>query len=220
MADLMGRKPSVNGCIFGDDIVVVSKKIRGLYPFLDYDHRPFLPERDRDYEYFMTEEFRKGYACFKYAVASILQPRFIVEIGIGPGIAALAFMHAVPGSLYIGIDNNQRSRDEGFDYTSFVESYMRRLGFNYNFIIEDSKNLTSLPRADLVHVDGNHSFDYAYNDVKLAIKSEAPWILVDDCRDQAVIAATFACINDNNGGYDWSYFEDTWTGNLLLRRKA
>jgi hypothetical protein len=219
MVDLMGHKPSVNGCVFGDDIVVVSKKIRNLYPFLEYDHRPFLPERDRDYKYLLTEEYRVGYACFKYAVAEVIQPKVIVEIGIGAGTAALAFMHGAPG-MYIGIDDNSKCRIDGWDFTGFVESWMKMLNFNHRFIIEDTKKMSSLPHGDLVHVDGDHSFASAYNDVRLAIKSEAPWILVDDCRDRAIMAATFAYLNDSGTDYDWSYFEDTWTGNLLLRRKA
>jgi hypothetical protein len=220
MVDLMGHKPSVNSCVFGDDIVVVSKKIRDLYPLLKYDHRPYLPERDRDYKYLLTEEYRKGYACFKYAVAEIIQPGTIVEIGIGAGTSALAFLHAVPGAMYIGIDDNSKCRTDGWDFTGFVDFWMRDLGLRFKFIIEDTKEMKSLPRGDLVHVDGDHSFASAYNDVRLAVKSEAPWVLVDDCRDRAIMAATFAYLNDSGTDYDWSYFEDTWTGNLLLRRKA
>jgi len=221
MTDLMGRKPSANGgCVFGDDIVVVSRKIRSLYPFLEYDHRPFLPERDRAFKYLMTEEYRRGYACFKYAVADVLKPKTIVEIGIGAGVGALAFMHAVPNSLYIGIDDNSKCRTDNWDFTGFVEDWMKKLNFNYKFIIEDTKNITDIPYGDLIHVDGSHTFDMAYNDVNLAIRSGAPWILVDDCRDRAVMAAAFACINDTDAGHSWSYFEDTWTGNLLLCRTA
>jgi len=219
MTDLMGRKPSVNGCVFGDDIVIVSKKIQNLYPFLKYNHMPFLPERDREYKYLLTEEYRRGYACFKHAVASILQPKVIVEIGIGAGTGALAFMHAVPGAMYIGIDNNSKCRIDGWDFTGFVKDWMEKLGFSYKFIIEDTKKMSSLPQGDLIHVDGDHSFGGAYNDVRLAIKSQAPWVLVDDCRDRAVMAATFAYLNDSDADYDWSYFEDTWTGNLLLKKK-
>src|SRR5258705_8446868 len=92
--------------IFSGEISQYSRDIRELYPFSIYDHRPSLPSGLPNY--YQTEQFRIGYACFKYAVARILQPKTIVEIGVGVGVSAMAFL-AGCSAIYMGIDNDCES---------------------------------------------------------------------------------------------------------------
>ena len=42
----------------------------------------------------------------KFALATLLQPKTIFEIGVRAGYSAFAFLHAIPAASYLGIDAN------------------------------------------------------------------------------------------------------------------
>jgi predicted O-methyltransferase YrrM len=180
-----------------------------------YDHRPFLPIGLSSYYY--TDKFRFEYAAFKAAVAEQLKPKTIIEIGVGVGVSALAFLYGCPTATYIGIDNDvECMRDFPVKPSEFVGDKLGDRGCIWK---KDSTKIDRLPPADLVHIDGDHSYEGAYNDVMLAWRSEARWILVDDARDSVVAAATFDALRRKSpGSVDWAYFENTWTGNILISR--
>ncbi len=176
-----------------------------------YDHRPFLPPEAM--EKWGTAEVQCDYAAFKHSVAMMIAPASIVEIGVGYGIAARAFLSAVPKATYVGYDN-------GADGEAVIQHAkgILRAGFPYARVemIDDSLHMTNLPRCDLCHVDGAHDFEHAYRDVKLALASAA-WTLVDDTRDSQVAAATMQAVYDwRPGDVEWASFEDTWKGNILI----
>lgn len=207
--------------IFANEISLKAVKIAAEQYTSDFDHRLFLPERDLAFKYLLTEEYRRGYACFKFAVAKALHPKTIIEIGVGAGTGAIAMLHGSPESIYIGIDDNSKCQCDGWDFTGFVKEKMLRLGFHASFIIQDSMTLKNLPvePVDLVHVDGDHKYENALNDSLLAFRSGSKWILVDDSRDLAVVRGAFDALEKSGGGYEWAYFDDTWTGNLLFCKK-
>lgn len=209
--------------IFKNDICVISKTIRGKQYVCDFDHRPFLPERDTAFAYLMTEEYRRGYACFKHAVSDAIKPRKIVEIGVGAGTAAIAMLHASPEAEYTGIDDESKSRTDQWDFLGFVRGQLTALGYKHNLRVADSMQLSglSVENPDLIHVDGDHSYLNAKNDCLLAFQTGCKWILVDDARDGEVMRGAFDALQIcARGHYEWAYFDDTWTGNLLFCKKA
>lgn len=206
--------------IFGSKLVRAARQIRDLYPTLDYDHRPDSPEWDLKFPYLMTEQFRRGYACFKFAVSHVIQPRTICEIGVGAGTAARAFLAASPGAHYIGIDDGSKDRGDDVHLIDYTRDLMEKNGQSHEFILQDSMTLQSVPCVDLFHVDGNHSFNNAFNDTRLACESGSEWILIDDSRDMVVAAAAMMAAYSVRGSvmHHWATFEDTWTGSILLHR--
>lgn len=206
--------------IFGSECVKAAYEIEANYRTSTYDHRSMLPRFANDSPFYL-EQYRVGYACFKREVARVLRPKLIVEIGIGVGIGALAMMDGAPfGTVYEGIDNDEAD----FPVTpkvkpsQFVHTVMEMKGYQHNIQIMDSKKTSTITKADLVHVDGDHSREGARNDVDLAWASGAAWILCDDARDTSVVAGIFdALIHRNRGSADWAYFPDTWTGSILIR---
>jgi len=205
----------VSDTIFGGELTEYASRIRHNYPLSTYDHRPFLPKNIAPL--FFTEKFRLGYACFKREVAYVLQPKRIIEIGVGLGISALAFLNGCPSATYLGIDNDcETERDFPIKPSEFVSNL---LGPKGKIEIKDSLTIDRLPAADLIHIDGGHSYGDAYSDVMLAWRSDIKWILVDDARDSVVAAATMAALyRKSPGSVDWAYFEDTWTGSILISR--
>lgn len=209
-------------CVFGNELHEVAKSIRLNYPLLSYDHRQFIAAiRGRLEPCSFLDEFRVGYACFKYSVAKIIGPKRICEIGVGAGVSALAFLHACPSAHYVGIDNGSKDWIDGFDYLEYVSSLIKELKFSFEIVVADSQKLEELPgKFDLVHIDGDHSSDGVAHDLEIAWNSGSPWILLDDCRAVEVVAGFGAGMRRKwSGIFDWAYFEDTWTGSILIHRK-
>lgn len=217
--------PSTNkDFLFGEQILPIAEEIRKLYKTLTYDHRPFLPKEatPEKYPWAWTEEFRIGQACFKYAVAKILRPETIIEIGVGAGISALAFHSAWPGFRYCGLDLDTH---ESFYNLETTTLQLTSIFSRKPTILEgDSTKYKKLPDPfemvfSLGHLDGGHDFETAKSDMKLLWDAGTRWILVDDANDAAVTAGVFSAIHElPHGKTDYAYFEDTWSGNLLFRR--
>jgi hypothetical protein len=206
--------------IFGGECVKVASEIEANYRKSTYDHRLFLPTFRPDSPFYL-EEYRVGYACFKREVAKVLQPKIIVEIGIGVGIAALAMMDGAPTAKYEGIDNDEEEfpmipREKPTELVSYL---MSEKSYDFRIVTNDSQAMDKIPFCDLVHVDGDHRREFVRNDVGLAWRSEAKWILCDDARDAEVVAGVFEAlaIDLKRGSVDWAYFGDTWTGSILIR---
>jgi hypothetical protein len=206
--------------IFGGECLKVASEIETNYRKSTYDHRPFLPNFEEDSPFYL-EQYRIGYACFKREVAKVLKPKIIVEIGVGIGIAALAMMDGSPQSSYFGIDNDEYvfPVSPAIIPTQFVSGWMDAKSYPFHIVVNDSQQMEKIPFCDLVHVDGDHRREAARNDVGLAWRSEAKWILCDDARDAEVVAGIFEALalDLKRGSVDWAYFGDTWTGSILIR---
>lgn len=214
------HKPAISPrFVFGEDINAVSETIRRTYRGLNYNHRQYLPQEASEdiHPWVHTEEFRVGQACFKHAVALVLQPRKICEIGVGAGISAMAFLQACPDAEYIGIDAD--THESFYDLRTATDMLREMNPDHIHIFNRDSREISIVAQADLFHIDGGHDFETAKNDMRLAWKSSSGWILVDDANDSAVAAGVFTAIHElPHGKTDYAYFEDTWSGNLLFRR--
>lgn len=161
------------------------------------------------------------YASFKRAVASAIQPHDICEIGVGEGVAALAFMEVSPfGVTYTGIDNDcEYGKKFSVRPSECVKQLLGDHGYHSEIIVADSLTLPELPSRwyDLVHIDGDHSAAAVEHDVWLAWRAGAKWILCDDARDTEVVRGIFNALSTlGRGSVDWAYFPNG-TGNILIR---
>jgi hypothetical protein len=50
------------------------------------------------------------------------------------------------------------------------------------------------------------------------MESGSEWILIDDARDPTVIAGAMMAAYMAKVMFHWAYFEDTWTGSILIHR--
>jgi len=118
------------------------------------------------------------YYRLKWAIARVLQPTSILEVGVRYGYSAATFLNACPESTYLGIDLDS-------DVFGGVKGAMRwakeiTRSFRAEFIVSDTQTMARFPGEsyDLIHLDGQQDGDSSWHDLQLAIR-QARWILVD-----------------------------------------
>jgi len=118
------------------------------------------------------------YYRLKWAIARILQPRRILEIGVRFGYSAAAFLDACPGAAYVGIDNDSDTFGGQRGAIDWARHITR--GTHAEYLIADSQQLAELPGGpyDLIHVDGQQDGEGSIRDLEHALK-KGRHILVD-----------------------------------------
>jgi hypothetical protein len=114
----------------------------------------------------------------KYAIAKVLAPKTILEIGVRYGYSAHAFLSASLRARYLGIDNDSTD----FGGIKHPIDYAHRLLEPYDaaFLIVDSTKLNAFPQEhyDLIHIDGRQDDLGTTHDFELALRA-ATYILLD-----------------------------------------
>ena len=119
-----------------------------------------------------------AYYRMKWAIARVLKPESILEIGVRFGYSALAFLNASPSAQYVGIDIDSPS----FGGSPGALDWARKACSQYQakFILADSTEMERFPGGpyDLIHVDGQQDGEGTLHDLILA-SAQASYILVD-----------------------------------------
>lgn len=183
-----------------------------------YDHRKDIPEAILSRFPHLMEDCQLQCARLKFAVAACLMPTTILEIGIGWGMSARAFIaglssvHGVGNIKYIGYDNGAMG-------VSLTEA-LSGIPVNVRAVAVDTNDiaLISEPNIDLIHIDGGHDPETKAADVRKAVTSSAKWILCDDAHDPMVALGIFTGLRDAwKGTIPMAYFPDSHTGSLLIK---
>jgi cyclopropane fatty-acyl-phospholipid synthase-like methyltransferase len=154
-----------------------------------YDFRPIAhpadPLRDRFAAWV-------DYYRLKWAIARILQPQSILEIGVRYGYSAHAFLDAVPQSRYVGIDLDCTAAGGVKGAIDWAAQILAP--FQTELIVADSQAMSRFPgdRYDLIHLDGQQDGDSSFHDLQLAI-AQADYVLVDGYHWSAT---NFLAVND------------------------
>jgi Mannosyltransferase putative len=139
------------------------------------------------------ELFEEKYRMF-WSVTRTVQPKSMVELGVLDGRSADAMLSGCPDMEYLGLDRWQY--DEDFDGERWVSEIFKDRGYKSAKLVRcDFRDLSSLEKAEFVHVDGDHDYHNERRDLELALTASPKWILIDDYRGQEgeFAAATEFC---------------------------
>jgi SAM-dependent methyltransferase len=157
------------------------------------------------------------YYRLKRAIASVLEPTSILEIGVRYGYSAMAFLDGSPKASYLGIDLDVNT----FGGTKGALAWARQItrGFSAEFIVADTQQMAQLPGGsyDLIHVDGQQDGDGTFHDLKLAL-AQARYILLDGyfwSRDNLLAATSF--LDKFRDMIDYTVLVPGYAGELLIR---
>lgn len=118
------------------------------------------------------------YYRLKWAIAKVLQPTSILEIGVRYGYSARAFLDTVPTAHYVGLDADQPTFGGHLGALAWAAQSLK--DFNVELHKENSQNLVRLPGDyyDLIHIDGQQDGDGTFHDLNLAL-DQGHYILID-----------------------------------------
>lgn len=141
----------------------------------DYDFTTYAKQGDELSHLF--DELRP-YFRLKHAIAKALEPKKILEIGVGYGYSAKTFLDAVPNASFVCLYSNsdlltysQGSCKWPLDITKM---------HNIQHVSEDSITKSEFPGGyyDLIHINGQRDGDIIFSYLERALK-QANYILVD-----------------------------------------
>ncbi|MGC9973580.1 MAG: methyltransferase domain-containing protein [Bryobacteraceae bacterium] len=118
------------------------------------------------------------YYRMKWAVAAVLQPSRILEIGVRFGYSAMAFLNACPSASYLGIDINADTYGGCRDAVFWACRQLKHR--KTDFLIADSQVFDQWPGGpyDLIHVDGQQDGKGTIHDLRVALR-QANHVLLD-----------------------------------------
>lgn len=154
----------------------------------------------------------------KYQIAHYLQPSRIVELGVRAGYSAWAFLQGCPAAAIVAYDNfapgNQGSYGHERQLMGHAEWVMDKIGGHLHHA--DTQQLGTLIKADLYHVDADHRFGPAYNDIVLCMKSNPDGVIVvHDANHADVHTAVKVALG--SGRWIWANIDSEW-GDAVLSK--
>jgi SAM-dependent methyltransferase len=153
----------------------MTKQILELAAKSTYDFR--VTANPEDSMRYLFDEWVPYYRM-KWAIARVLEPKRILEIGVRHGYSAAAFLDGAPGAAYLGIDNDSNTfgGERGAIHWARQITPLDRA----EFLLGDSQTMAEFPggRYDLIHLDGQQYGEGSIRDLKKAIL-QAKHILVD-----------------------------------------
>ncbi len=141
------------------------------------DNSVFIEKGEaRHHDYMLCGNYYEIY----YAISKYYQPKSILEIGVRYGYSLYSMMAAADNLEYVvGYDIDE------YDSGSIEEAYKnisRVISENIDLKIEfkDSQKLSELSQNyDLIHIDGDHSYDGKVHDLNLT-KGKCKILVIDD----------------------------------------
>jgi SAM-dependent methyltransferase len=157
------------------------------------------------------------YYRMKWAIALVLQPQSILEIGVRYGYSARAFLEAAPGAELVGIDLDSDRFGGVKGAIDWARGNLR--DYDCELIVGDSQGMDRFPGEsyDLIHVDGQQDGDGSFRDLELALK-QGRYVLVDGYH---WTQTNYLAVNDflfqNRHSLDWYAAIPGYAGELLIK---
>ncbi len=181
----------------------------------DYDFRTTACPKDP-----MRDSWPEWVAYYrtKRAIAAVLRPSSILEIGVRYGYSALAFLDGSPDATYLGWDLDNGSYGGMIGASEWARAELAPFGARATVETQDSQQVVALDRDwGLVHIDGQQNYTGTLHDLDLAAWA-ATWALVDGCHWSADNwRACSAWLYSTQDAYRWAALIPGYCGDLLIR---
>ena len=151
------------------------KKINSIF---DINEGLFFKEKDqKNHEYITSGNYYEWY----YSISKEIQPKSILEIGVRYGYSLCSMALACDKDIYLeGWDSVIDLPECEHDILLIAEKNLRGLGYNNINLKNVNSHATSINRVfDLVHIDGDHSYEGKVADLNL-VKNKTTFLIVDD----------------------------------------
>lgn len=161
------------------------------------------------------------YYRMKWAIAKVIQPKRILEVGVRFGYSARAFLAASPDAALVGIDIDSAEFGGQPGAVDWALQSICKDGFNFTVHKTDSATLKRFPGElyDLIHVDGQQDGDGTFNDLDLALP-QSRFILVDGYH---WTRSNFLAVNEwvwlNKAAIHSACIIPGYAGEMLIRTK-
>lgn len=157
----------------------MKEKILNLIPssILDKVDNQFFIEIDQEQHksYIKSGNYYENY----YALSSYYQPKSILEIGVRYGYSLGSMISASNVIEKVtGIDNDEYSLGSLEIAKDNIKKYINS-DVELNFSLQDSHKIDKLEYHDMIHIDGDHSYDGKLQDLKLTINA-CKVVIIDD----------------------------------------
>lgn len=187
-----------------------------IYNSIDYDFRDYsFP--DDELSYLFSEWV--DYYRMKYAIAKLIQPESILEIGVRYGYSAITFLKASENARYLGIEND--SGTLAGDKRGI--HWAKRITKNYisDFLSADIQLIKTLPGDfyDLIHIDVQYDGDRIFHALELALE-KGRWILIDGyfSSNENLLSATHF-LNKYRDFIEFTLTIPSCAGGLIIKTK-
>jgi len=156
----------------------------------------------------------------KHRIADAVNPDVIVELGVRAGYSGYAFGLACPNATYLGFDAYDLLPVEltgaKVEYRQHAQTLLAGVYTSSVITTVDIRKLGTVPRADLYHVDAEHSADGTYHNIALVGNaSDQSVILVDDAHCARTCEGVVRWWKDNSV---YGIFVPDLRGELMLFR--
>lgn len=184
----------------------------------DYDFRAYTNAGD-PLSYLFDEWV--DYYRMKWAIAKVIQPKRILEVGVRFGYSARAFLAASPDATLVGIDIDSAEFGGQPGAVDWAQQSICKDGFNFIVHKTDTATLKCFPGDvyDLIHVDGQQDGDGTFHDLDLALP-QSRFILVDGYH---WTRSNFLAVNEwvwlNKAAIHSACIIPGYAGEMLIRTK-
>jgi radical SAM protein with 4Fe4S-binding SPASM domain len=157
------------------------------------------------------------YYRMKWAIAKVLQPVSILEVGVRYGYSARAFLDAAPTARYVGLDADLPAFGGHPGALAWAARSLKN--FNIELLQENTQNLVRLPGDcyDLVHIDGQQDGDGTFHDLNLAL-NQGRYILIDGyfwTRENFLASNEWLWLNKM--AIEWTAIIPGYAGEMLIK---
>ena len=153
---------------------IIENKVDNILNYIDNDMFS-MEKNDPVHDYILSNNCYEWY----YTIAKVLKPKSILEIGVRFGYSLVSMMKGAENSIeyVLGMDNDSYIHNS----TQLARGYCELVKPNITTIdVVNSQKIQKLDRHfDLVHIDGDHTYNGKIYDLNL-IKNNCIYCIIDD----------------------------------------